>query len=63
MGFLGTASERDTYEPGDRVRCVNASGTELVEGQEYVVTRGGTHTIAVDGVTSFQYAYRFEPVQ
>jgi hypothetical protein len=58
------------FKKGDRVRCIDAGETALTLLREYTVENEsgdvqgleGAQIIKVDGVTSWQYARRFEPV-
>ena len=54
-----TIPPRLGFKAGEKVRCTRATSAKLVEGQEYLVTEGGRHIIRLEGVTSYQYAYRF----
>ncbi len=49
--------------PGDTVRCVDDQHAhitlDVVKGQDYKVLTRGTYVIALEGVPSMQYAWRF----
>lgn len=51
------------FKAGDRVRCINALWTSLMEGDEYRVASADPRYVIVEGDTGRWSADRFQPVE
>lgn len=53
------------FQTGDLVKCVDSTGDGAIgiaQGTIYTVSRGGSYILMLEGVTSYQYAWRFTKI-